>query len=138
MSNDKYLKILDAFKNLVTEISAQERERTEVVQMIEPPVIEQVIAEDFPPDLVVGDARRLKVYRLSSSYLPMNEAEIGTAWQDEDGKLYGTGICTMMLFEPLSQGLFYNSSIGLDESPLAVFALRLSMSPFVKIEWEMT
>lgn len=137
MSNDKYLKILDAFKNLVTEISAQERERqTPVVAQEEVAPITQVIAEDLPPDMAVGDARRFKVYKLSSNYLPEDDTEIGEAWQDEDGKLYGTGICAVMLFEPLSQGLYYSCSIGLDESPLSVLAMRISMSNFAKIEWE--
>lgn len=83
---------------------------------------------------VVGDARRIVVYGISPDF----DAEapiVGEAWQDETGNLFGTGICGVMLFEPLAIKMYRASSIGLDISPLSVLALRLSESPFARVEW---
>lgn len=95
-----------------------------------------MVAEDLPPDMIVGDRRKFKVWKLSANYLEGEDRVVGEAWQSDDGQVYGTGVCSLMTFEPVSETLYRNSSIGLDESPLSIMAFRLSMSPFVKIEWE--
>ena len=83
---------------------------------------------------VVGEERRLKVYGLTNNYF--EDMPIGEAWQDENGELHGTGLCHAMLFEPFSIRMHMNAAAGLDTSPLAVFAYRISLSPFVRVEWE--
>jgi hypothetical protein len=95
-----------------------------------------VIVEDLSIDIVVGDTRKLIVHRVSTSYYLFDDVVIGEAWQDENGTLCGIGICEMMLFEPLYVTMYNNSSIGIDQSPLSILALRLSMSPFVRLEWQ--
>jgi hypothetical protein len=95
-----------------------------------------VIAEDLSIETVVGDTRKLIVHRVSTSYYLYDDVIIGEAWQDEDGNLCGIGICEMMLFEPMSITMYNNSSVGIDRSPLSILALRLAMSPFVRLEWQ--
>lgn len=102
------------------------------------PALDEVPVEEEPPVAevypVVGEERRIRVYGLAPSYL--DSVPIGEAWQDENGELHGTGLCRTMLFEPFANRMYTSSAAGLDTSPLAVFAFRLSMSPFVRIEWE--
>ena len=76
------------------------------------------------------------VHRLQTNYLLFEDAVIGEAWQDEDGKLCGIGLCETMLFESMYLNMYNNASIGQDVSPLSVLAFRLSLSPFVRIEWQ--
>jgi bacterioferritin (cytochrome b1) len=83
---------------------------------------------------VVGETRRLRVYGLHPNYL--DNTPIGEAWQDEDGAVHGDGLCRTMLFEPFANMMYGSAASGLDTSPLAIFAFRLSMSPFVRVEWE--
>ena len=109
-----------------TQDQAQDPEQPELEQ--EP---EQEPEPEYP---VVGELRRLKVYGISTNYKA--ELPIGEAWQDETGQLFGTGICQIMLFEPLSNIMYRNSASGMDTSPLSILALRISMSQFVRIEWE--
>ena len=90
-------------------------------------------ADGADPVSVVGDSRRLIVYAWSTNYLV--RVPIGEAWQDENGLVCGDGICHMMLFEPYANQMYQNASIGMDVSPLQLFATRLAMSPFVGVEW---
>ena len=83
---------------------------------------------------VVGDARRLTAYSLSPD--GFDSTAIGEAWQDDAGALHGTGIFYVMLFETFSKKMYREASIGLDASPLTLLAMRLTRSPFVKVEWK--
>lgn len=91
----------------------------------------ELLNEPYP---VVGDFRRLKVYSCGPNF--NNNDEVGAAWQGEDGRLSGTGLCKSMLFEPVVGDMYINASIGNDVSPLSVLGFRLSQSPFLRIEWE--
>lgn len=100
--------------------------------------LEQEMSEPAEVYPVVGEARRVKIYGLDVNYLPGNSGDIpiGEAWQDDNGGLHGSGLCRAMLFEPFANRMHINAATGLDTSPLAVFAYRLSLSPFVRVEWE--
>ncbi len=91
------------------------------------------ISEEYS---VVGDTRRLVANAVSTNLVGESPI-VGEAWQDEDGKLFGTGIFSVMLFEPMSQKMYRESSIGLDVSPLAILGSRIGRSPFIRIKWEM-
>jgi hypothetical protein len=82
---------------------------------------------------IVGDNRRLRLISVDPG-TGDDESVVGEVWQGEDGKLSGTGIAAVMLFEPLSAARYQMASIGANLSPLAVFYTRISRSPFLRAE----
>lgn len=82
---------------------------------------------------IVGDKRVISVYSVDSSYRAIGPC-IGTAWQANDGRLNGTGVLAVMLFEPSSLAMYENFAGGLDVSPLAILYRRLAGSSFLYTE----
>jgi len=85
------------------------------------------------PDDIVGDGRRIRLISIDPS-TGDDKSIIGEAWQDADGRLRGTGIAAVMLFEPVSMAKYRMASIAKDISPLSVFYARVSRSSFIRAE----
>lgn len=86
-------------------------------------------ADDF-----VGDARRLRLVCIDP-VTGEDHAVVGEVWQEEGGVLQGTGLASMMLFEPVSKARYQSASLGVDMSPLTVFYARMARSSFLRAEF---
>lgn len=81
----------------------------------------------------VGDSRKLYIYSISPS--DGRRDMVGSAWQDSDGLIKGTGIVSCMLFEPVYQSNYKRISMEIHVSPLVAFWARISRSPFMVAEF---
>jgi len=82
---------------------------------------------------IVGDDRRLRIISVD----PMTGRDsilVGEAWQSETGKLHGSGIAAVMLFEPMAAIRYERISIALDISPLSALHARIARSVFMRAE----
>lgn len=85
------------------------------------------------PDDIVGDARRIRMISIDPS-TGDDKSIVGEVWQDADGKLRGTGIAAVMLFEPSSLAKYRMASVAKDLSPLSIFYSRIARSSFIRVE----
>jgi hypothetical protein len=85
------------------------------------------------PDDIVGDARRIRMISIDPA-TGDDKSIVGEAWQDATGKLHGTGIAGVMLFEPVSMAKYRMASIAKDLSPLSIFYSRIARSSFIRVE----
>jgi hypothetical protein len=82
---------------------------------------------------IVGDSRRLRIISID----PMTGEDsvlAGEAWQSESGKLNGSGIAAVMLFEPMAAVRYERISVALNISPLAALHARIARSVFMRAE----
>jgi hypothetical protein len=85
------------------------------------------------PDDIVGDTRRVRLISIDPT-TGDDKSIVGEAWQDADGSLRGTGIASVMFFEPVAMAKYRMASIAKDISPLSVFYARISRSSFIRVE----
>ena len=88
---------------------------------------------------VVGDDRRLRIVAVDP-HSGQDVGVVGEAWQgdgmgsSEKGRLYGTGIAAVMLYEPSAHYRHRNASLTVDQSPLTILYARVARSPFFRAE----
>ena len=78
-------------------------------------------------DDVVGDDRRIRI----RCFLPKNTEEtnnLGEAWQDQAGNLFGTGLPSVMLYEPEMSSRYRQAAHAANVSPLTIMFERVSGS----------
>lgn len=88
---------------------------------------------ELQPGDIVGDDRRLRLYSVSPGTGDDCHV-VGEVWQDGEGKLHGSGIAAVMLFEPVTVSRYLMASITSDMSPLSMFYARITRSPFLRAE----
>lgn len=89
---------------------------------------------------VVGDSRRLRIVEVDP-HTGRDVGVVGEAWQgdgegaSEKGRIYGTGIAAVLLYEPSANVRYQNSSIATDRSPLTILYARIARSSFFRGEF---
>lgn len=85
------------------------------------------------PNDIVGDTRKIRLVSIDPS-TGKDKSIVGEVWQDPEGNLHGTGVCAVMLYEPISKDKYRIASIGSDMSPLSVFHARIARTAFIRVE----
>ena len=83
---------------------------------------------------IVGDSRILMVFAVDPA--DGSKRFIGSATQDGNGQVKGTGVVATMVCEEMARARLIRTALSVDESPLSVLRARISSSPFMVTRFE--